>query len=177
MYKNIGFVSTRFAGTDGVSLESNKWAEVFKKNGHRCFWFAGELDREPEKSYLVPEAHFHHAQNIWINERILGKRKREPCLTELIHALRSMLKSHLHNFIEQFNIDLLIAENALTIPMHVPLGLALTETIVETKIPTIAHHHDFYWERIRFSVNAVSDYIRKTSTLLSKIRPGCHTGR
>ncbi|MBW2570568.1 MAG: hypothetical protein JRE47_14695 [Deltaproteobacteria bacterium] len=74
MYKNIGFVSTRFAGTDGVSLESSKWAEVFKKNGHRCFWFAGELDREPEKSYLVPEAHFHHAQNIWINERILGER-------------------------------------------------------------------------------------------------------
>jgi len=160
MYKNIGFVSTRFAGTDGVSLESSKWAEVFKKNGHRCFWFAGELDREPEKSYLVPEAHFHHAQNIWINERILGKRKREPCLTELIHALRSMLKSHLHNFIEQFNIDLLIAENALTIPMHIPLGLALTETIVETQIPAIAHHHDFHWERIRFSVNAVSDYIR-----------------
>jgi hypothetical protein len=61
--------------------------------------------------------------------------------------------------------------------MHVPLGLALTETIVETQIPTIAHHHDFHWERIRFSVNAVSDYICKTSTLLSKIRPGCHTGR
>lgn len=160
MYKNIGFVSTRFAGTDGVSLESSKWAEIFEKNGHRCFWFAGELDREPEKSYLVAEAHFHHAQNIWINERILGKRKREPCLTELIHALRSMLKSHLHNFIEQFNIDLLIAENALTIPMHIPLGLALTETIVETQIPAIAHHHDFHWERIRFSVNAVSDYIR-----------------
>ncbi|MBT8372594.1 MAG: glycosyltransferase family 4 protein, partial [Deltaproteobacteria bacterium] len=25
---------------------------------------------------------------------------------------------------------------------------------------TIAHHHDFYWERVRFSVNAVGDYIR-----------------
>ncbi len=159
-YKNIGFVSTRFAGTDGVSLESNKWAEVFEKNGHPCFWFAGKLDREPEKSYFVPEAHFHHAQNKWINERILGTRRRDPSLTELIHALRSILKSHLYNFIEKFDIDILIAENTLTIPMHVPLGLALTETIAETQIPTIAHHHDFYWERTRFSVTAVSDYIR-----------------
>ena len=25
--RNIGFVSTRFAGTDGVSLETSKWAE------------------------------------------------------------------------------------------------------------------------------------------------------
>ena len=26
--KNIGFVSTRIAGTDGVSLEIQKWADV-----------------------------------------------------------------------------------------------------------------------------------------------------
>ncbi|MBW2740453.1 MAG: hypothetical protein JRE64_16770 [Deltaproteobacteria bacterium] len=31
MGKNIGFVSTRFAGTDGVTLESSKWAQVIKK--------------------------------------------------------------------------------------------------------------------------------------------------
>jgi len=43
--------------------------------------------------------------------------------------------------------------------MHVPLGLAITETIAETQIPCIAHHHDFYWERLRYSVNAVNDYL------------------
>jgi len=37
--------------------------------------------------------------------------------------------------------------------------VALTEFLSETRIPTIAHHHDFYWERIRFSVNAVNDYL------------------
>jgi len=35
MIKNIGFVSTRFAGTDGVSLESSKWANVFEYNGFK----------------------------------------------------------------------------------------------------------------------------------------------
>ncbi|HUT71589.1 MAG TPA: hypothetical protein VMW89_13030 [Desulfatiglandales bacterium] len=29
--KNIGFVSTRIAGTDGVSLEIQKWAEVLEE--------------------------------------------------------------------------------------------------------------------------------------------------
>lgn len=159
-HKNIGFVSTRFAGTDGVSLEANKWAEVFEKKGCDCFWFAGKLDRNSEKSLLVPEAHFQHAQNQFINERVLGRKKRKPFLTELIHALRSLLKIQLQHFIDKFNIDLLIVENALTIPMHIPLGLALTETIAETSIPTIAHHHDFYWERVRFSVNAVNDYLK-----------------
>ena len=158
--ENIGFVSTRFAGIDGVSLEASKWAEVFEQRGHRCFWFAGKLDRNPEKSSLVHEAHFQHAQNQWINNKIIGRKRRKPSVTELIHALRSLLKVQLQNFIDQFKIDLLIAENVLAIPMHIPLGLALTETIAETNIPTIAHHHDFYWERVRFSVNAVNDYLR-----------------
>jgi glycosyltransferase involved in cell wall biosynthesis len=26
-------------------------------------------------------------------------------------------------------------------------------------MPAIAHHHDFYWERVRFSINAVQDYL------------------
>ena len=36
----------------------------------------------------------------------------------------------------------------MTIPVHVPLGLAMTEVIAETSMRTIAHHHDFAWERI-----------------------------
>jgi len=158
--KNIGFVSTRFSGTDGVTLEASKWADVFTKNGHNCFWFAGKLDRDMEKSLLVPEAYFQHEKNQWINEQILGKKRRNPSVTQAIHELRSRLKLKLHEFINNFNIDLLIAENVLTIPMHVPLGLALTETVAETQMPTISHNHDFYWERVRFSVNAVNDYLR-----------------
>ena len=44
--------------------------------------------------------------------------------------------------------------------MHIALGLAITEVAAETEMPTIAHHHDFYWERVRFSVTGVHDYIQ-----------------
>ena len=159
MGKNIGLISTRFAGTDGVTLESSKWAEVLENNGHNCFWFAGELDRGSERSFLVPEAHFQYEKNEWINTQVFGKKARQLAVTDLIHELRSLLKVQLYNFIEKFNVDLLIAENALTIPMHVPLGLALAEAIAETQIPAVAHHHDFFWERVRFSINAVHDYL------------------
>jgi glycosyltransferase involved in cell wall biosynthesis len=160
MKKNIGFVSTRFAGTDGVTLEASKWAQVLRKMGHACYWFAGQLDKAPERCMLVPEAFFQHEHCRWINTRILGAKRRDAAVTDMIQALKTLLKVRLREFIDKFSIDLLVAENALTIPMHVPLGLALTEIIAETQIPTIAHHHDFYWERARFSVNAVGDYIR-----------------
>lgn len=160
MGKNVGFVSTRFAGTDGVSLESAKWAQLLWDHQHVSYWFAGLLDRHPSISMEVPEAFFDHEENRWINERIFGKQTRTPYVTGRIHALRDYLKIKLYEFVARFNIDLLILENALSLPMHVPLGLAITELLAETSIPAIAHHHDFYWERPRFSVNAVQDYIQ-----------------
>jgi len=45
--KRIGFVSTRFAGTDGVTLEARKWAHILHDLGHSCFWMAGQLDAPP----------------------------------------------------------------------------------------------------------------------------------
>jgi glycosyltransferase involved in cell wall biosynthesis len=159
MGKNIGFVSTRFAGTDGVSLESAKWAQLLWDHKHISYWFAGELDRHPDVSVLVPEAFFDHEENKWINERVFGVQHRSPYVSGRIHALRDYLKTKLYEFIAKFNIDILIVQNALSIPMHIPLGLAITELVAETGIPTIAHHHDFAWERSRFALNAIQDYL------------------
>ncbi len=158
--KHVGFVSTRFAGTDGVTLEAAKWAEVLAQMGHRCFWFAGELDRDPAESLLVPEAHFQDLENQKIEAGVFGRQRREPRVTDAVHEMRAYLRQRLHEFIRTFDLDMLIVENALTIPMQIPLGLAIAETIAETQIPTIAHHHDFYWERTRFMVNAAGDYLR-----------------
>ena len=159
---NIGFISTRFAGTDGVSLETEKWARVFEKERFHCFYFAGELDRDPAQSFLAPKAHFMEPEirtifNTAFGSKVNGVRDRQ--LTTTIHAIKEHLKDRLYDFIEKFNIDLLVPENALTIPLNIPLGLAITEVIAETGLPTIAHHHDFFWERRQFKTNAVWDYL------------------
>lgn len=156
---NIGFVSTRFAGTDGVSLEAAKWAKILWDHRLVSHWYAGKLDRDPDTSMLVPEAYFYDRDNVWINEQIYGVRQRSSDVTKKIYELADYLKQTLYEFVERFGIDIMIVENALCIPMHVPLGVALTHFIAETGIPTIAHHHDFYWERSRFAVNAIGDIL------------------
>ncbi len=158
--KNVGFISVRFAGTDGVSLETEKWAEVFESEGVKTFYFAGELDRPPERSYLVPEAHFTHPDIKDVYNNSFGITARDRSVSKKIYQLAIKLKDHLYAFVEKFNIDLLIPENSLTIPLNIPLGIAITEFIAETNIQTIAHHHDFYWERDRFMINAIQDYLR-----------------
>ncbi len=159
MGERIGFVSTRFAGLDGVSLESAKWAQVLWDHEHFSYWYAGRLDRASEISSCVPEAYFGHPEIQWINDRIWGHSQRDPLVSQRIRDLSAYLKESLYEFVRTFDISVLIVQNAVTIPMNLPLGVAITEFINETQIPTIAHHHDFYWERQRFMVNAVHDYL------------------
>jgi glycosyltransferase involved in cell wall biosynthesis len=180
----IGFVSTRFAGTDGVSLETAKWASVLEELGHDCFYFAGQCDRPPERSRVVEEAFYRHpeieavnhfayggdmAAEDWIDDEPEDERHpprtstsaltRPPSATRRIHELREHFKHELRAFVRDFTLDLLVIENASAIPLNLPLGLAIAELVGETAIPTIAHHHDFHWERQRFLVNAVPEIL------------------
>src|SRR5215211_6436931 len=134
----IGFVSTRFNSTDGVSLETRKWATVLERLGQSVYFFAGQSDQPKKASFIVPEAHFLHKDVQEIANVSYRSSTRPPKITHRIHELRGHLKDRLYQFIQKFDLELLIAE---------------------TGIPVIGHHHDFFWERKRFLVNCISDYL------------------
>ncbi len=157
--RNVGFISTRLAGTDGVSLETAKWASVLEEAGYECYYFAGELDRPQHKSFLSPKAYFKHEEILYTHQEMFRRTRRPPEMTENVDNLKKELKQDLYDFIDKFKLDLIIAENALAIPANIPLGLAITEVISEKNIPTIAHDHDFFWERKRFLKSCVWDYL------------------
>eukprot|EP00913_Durusdinium_trenchii_P035239 g32969.t1 len=140
-------------------LEIEKWATILERLGYDCSYIAGKLDRPPEKCRLIEEAHFAQPEIHELTRRCFGRVQRTRQVTSLIHELTQRIKDQLYEAHEEMGFDLLIAENVLTIPMNIPLGLALVEFVVETAIPCIAHHHDFVWERERFLVNAVGDLI------------------
>jgi glycosyltransferase involved in cell wall biosynthesis len=157
--RRIGFVSTRFAGTDGVSMETRKWVQVLTRLGHACYFFAGESDYSAASSHVLPLAHFLHPDIRAINDVAFSQRARPRALTETILAATAELKHYIYAFVRTFDIELLIVENALTIPLNLPLGIALTEFLAESNLPAVAHHHDFFWERQRLLVGCVWDYL------------------
>ena len=157
--KNVGFISTRITGTDGVSLEIKKWADILERNGYKCFYFAGDSDRPQDKSFLVEEAHFEHPLIQRINSDLFDNRTRSRETSETIQKIKDRVKEALYDFVKRYDVDLIIPENALAIPMNIPLGVAITEFIAETGIPAIGHHHDFSWERGRFLINSCRDYL------------------
>jgi glycosyltransferase involved in cell wall biosynthesis len=159
-HKRIGFVSTRLAGTDGVSLETAKWANILGALHFECFFMAGEVDWSPQRTRLVPKAHFAHPEIEQINRLLLGVKTRTAETSHMVQQVKLQLKTEIESFVAEFKLNLLIVENALALPMNIPLGLALTEFLAESAFPVIAHHHDFSWERERFAVNAAADYLR-----------------
>lgn len=182
--RRIGFISTRFAGTDGVSLETDKWATVLERMDHECYYFCGLSDRPEQKSYVVPEAFYRHPTidtitqtvfaGLWghsnnnhhihpelepLHQDFFSVYTRPAQVTNQIQELKDYFKGHLYEFAQRFSLEALVVENAITIPVNIPLGLAITEFIAETGYPVIAHHHDFHWERQRFMTNSVRDYL------------------
>jgi glycosyltransferase involved in cell wall biosynthesis len=158
---NIGFVSGRLAGTDGVSLETAKWVHVLEQMGHTVAYCAGELEEGGPQGMLVPEMYFHTEEADWIVEHAYGTTEAHPDLYPTIDRFALLFGQRLRDFVERFDTDLIVPENALTIPIQIALGVALTDLIEETGIPTIAHHHDFYWEREVYKTNCVSDILAR----------------
>ena len=157
---HIGFISTRFSGTDGVSLEAKKWADVLSNEfGHLCFYFSGKSDYPKEQSMIEPLAYYRHPEIKQKHDAFFSSEQRKAEDTFWLFEVKNTIKNKLLEFNRRFDINIWIIENALAIPLHIPLGWAITEIVAETGIPTIAHHHDFSWERKRFLINCIEDYI------------------
>ncbi len=160
----IGFISTRLKGTDGVSLEVEKWSRVLHRLGHEVFYCAGELGGYAKNGTLIPKLHFQHQSIIKLSERAFGEGPQEDprVLCDEIYQASDEIRAPLRQFIRSNQLDLIIVQNALTIPMNLPLGVSLTGLIAELGLNTIAHHHDFFWERQRYRTNDILDLLDTT---------------
>jgi mannosylglucosylglycerate synthase len=146
----VGMVGTRFSGTDGVSLEAAKLATILAEEDHQVAWFAGELGERFRPGVAHPPAHFEHAANRALEAELFGPRPPAPGTLGALRAHAEELKATLRRFLRDHEVDVVVVQNALCLPMQLPLGLALAETLAETGLPAVAHHHDFAWERQRF---------------------------
>jgi glycosyltransferase involved in cell wall biosynthesis len=157
----IGFIAARLHGTDGVTLEVQKWAKVLSRLGHEIYYCAGELGGYAKNGTIIPELHFADQTVFALSQRAFGSDPEQDgdALADQIYSRADEMRAPLRSFIRSNQLDLIIVQNALTIPMNLPLGVSLTGLIAELGIDTIAHHHDFFWERQRYQTNAILDLL------------------
>jgi glycosyltransferase involved in cell wall biosynthesis len=147
----IGIVATRLAGVDGVTFETAKWEAVLERMGHEVRLCAGEVDALRYSARLVPAMHFTHPPAARVTAAAFDPESDPVAVRTEIERLAGQLLPVLAAWVETERLDALVVENAWAIPMHLPLGVALRTLVDVTGLPTIGHHHDYWWERERFT--------------------------
>ncbi|EKE05043.1 MAG: hypothetical protein ACD_19C00426G0065 [uncultured bacterium] len=154
----IWFVSTRIAGNDGVSLEAVRWRTILTRMGHKVTFVAGELDRA---GILIPELHFSNQNVVELHDRVVYGKNHFKKVEREVFDMAGTIEGKLREAFNGHQPDMLIIANCLSLPMHFPLAVALTRIIDEFKIPTIARHHDFWWERKRFLKSSCFPFFKR----------------
>ena len=150
----IGFVSVRFSGLDGVSLEAAKLADVLRAAGHEVVWFAGELGPEFRPGLEFPEARFDSTENLRLQQECFGVTHTPRAIWDIIASRADVLEQAILEFVAEHELGALVPQNSSSIPMQLPLGVAIAR-VARSGVLTVAHHHDFGWERERFSPSGV----------------------
>ena len=155
----IGIVATRLAGVDGVTFETAKWEMALERMGHEVRLCAGELDALRADARLVPPMHFTWPPAARVTAAAFDPNSDADSVRAEVSRLADLLVPVLEAWIEVQHLDALIVENAWAIPMHLPLAVALRRIVERSGIPTIGHHHDYWWERERFAQCVVPEIL------------------
>jgi len=179
----VCFVSGKLGDVDGVSLEVDKWISVLQQQGHEVFTIAGKytspLEALPaERQMLVEKIRFDSEEQDRYETLAFPHLTRRPphlnssALNEMLDGLESEGKevaTVLHEHVVDRDIDVIIAENTNAMPMTLIGGMGMYRLATEKRMATIFHHHDFWWERSRFSHNHIE-------SLLNRIMPPVDLG-
>ena len=146
----IGLCHYKVGGTDGVSLEMNKWRVALQRMGHTVHLCGGDLGTG--NGYLIEELYHHRedaermARNTFYD---LSDYPNGAALERDILSLAHVIEEKLIAFIEEKHIDLLIPNNIWSIGANISAAVAFTRVVRKLRIPAIGHHHDFHWESCR----------------------------
>jgi len=157
----IGIAATRLAGVDGVTFETAKWEAVLDAMGHELRLCAGEVDALRYQARLVPPMHFTWPPAARVSAGAFDPESDPGAVRREIERLVDLLLPVLRDWAVVNSLDALIVENAWAIPMQLPLAVALRRLVEELRLPTIGHHHDYWWERERFSTCVVPELLEQ----------------
>ena len=145
---NIGIFHYKVGGTDGVSLEINKWKNVLEKIGHRVFLCAGDLGGG--QGTLIREMYHHtpEAERLYLNTfKSLSDFPENAGYASALEDLSIQIERKLIQFIEENKITLLLPNNIWSVGANPAAAVALTRLLRRYDLTALAHHHDFYYER------------------------------
>jgi glycosyltransferase involved in cell wall biosynthesis len=179
----IGIISGKMGDVDGVSLEINKWVHILTEFGHTVFTIAGQYKNAvevipPENQFALEKIRFDSKEQKYYEKYAFPHLNEHPAQVndinkkDIIDSITSEgndVAHDLYDYVKECNIDLIVGQNTNAMPMTLLGGMGIYKLSTERRVATIFHHHDFWWERSRFSNNNIEQ-------LLTRIMPPVDLG-
>lgn len=158
--KKVLIIHFRAGRTDGVSMEIERRKEVLKSMGHQVRILSGPNQKGAD--YIIPEMEYDSPRIFRITKNSFGKLEdySESKLAQEIEEVAEIIERKVRNIIDQKEIDILMLHNIFSHGRHLSAAKAFYNIVKDTGIPTIATHHDFFWEREDYQ-HPTCDYVRK----------------
>ena len=146
--KTIGIFHYKVGGTDGVSLEIDKWKQVLEEMGHTVHLCAGDLGTV--RGTLIEEMYHHRPDAERLNYNTFCQLRDyadEAVYKAELLRLAEAIERKLRAFVGEKGINFLIPQNVWSVAASPSVAIALARVMRDLQLPALAHSHDFYWER------------------------------
>ncbi len=149
----FGLLHFRVYETDGVSLEMDKWKIALEKLGHEVVYISGTKTTKESHIYL-DDLYYLCKDNEMFHQNCFDKLvdfKDEAELLLNMDEKANKIERKLHSIILENNIDVLVPNNVSSLGFNIPVGVAIGRLNEKEICKFMYHHHDFYFERKRYS--------------------------
>ena len=147
----VGVIIGRIGDVDGAALETEKWIKILKEMGHEVYILSGRFKKSivgKDKETLISALSFFSPECEWEQNRAFFLPPDEASeLLDHLHRVSDGLAIRMFKWVMQNKIDMILSENASTLPAHLTMGMAINKLVETTGIPIVCHNHDFWWER------------------------------
>lgn len=145
--KTIGIFHYQVGGTDGVSLEIEKWKLILEGLGHTVHLIGGDLGTA--QGFLVEEMFHHLPESKRLNQNTFMRLSDfdAPEYREELNRMEKVIADRFREVIQENEINMILAENVWCVAANPAVAPALENIRQELELPAVAHNHDFYWER------------------------------
>ncbi len=164
--RNIALCHFRIGETDGVSLEMDKWKMILEKLGHHVTYVAGSKG-SIDDAEIIQELHYNDVNNNKIVDNAYVKYhsfRNEQTFKNEIEKIAESIEQKLKIIVQKNKIDTLIVNNIFSLGWNISAGIGFFNAIQKNNIKCICHHHDFYWEREKYSnptLPFIGDYLKE----------------
>ena len=159
--KKIAICHYRVGGTDGVSLEIEKRKEILEKHGYIVKLIAG--GRSNGADYTIKEMEWDNGVIPIIKENgFIHFGRNDLSAEELkrkMNKVSLLIEEKLEKIQEKEKFDLCLVHNIFSFGGHIAAAKAFSKWINRYRLPTLATHHDFFWERKEFEI-PINEYLR-----------------